>query len=209
MVPFLAGARFERSECRSEGNPSCHDEPFSHLLHPLSSVLGCWGPFQLTPPHIALVSIAVALTAAVSIAVEFTVVATTVVFAREWRSASVLPPSVLLLQVLITAGQAITALPRLSVVHTATIIMPPTTAAYPRHSNCHTDIKKTGKAGHAVEDRRRAANRRLGHELPESVGPPGIATIYPSIMAAAGAETAARLRLQSHSVIIPSILLCR
>ena len=41
-------------------------------------------------------------------------------------------PSVLLLQVLITAGQAITALPRLSVVLTATIIMPPTTAAYPR-----------------------------------------------------------------------------
>ena len=38
------------------------------------------------PPHIALVSIA-----AVSIAVALTVGATTVVFARGWRLASVLP----------------------------------------------------------------------------------------------------------------------
>jgi len=94
------------------------------------------GRYQLTPPHIVLVSIAVALTAAVSIAVEFTVVATTVVFAREWRSASVLPPSVLLRSVLpprvLITPPAIAALLPPSVVHTATIIMPPTTAAYPR-----------------------------------------------------------------------------
>ena len=45
--------------------------------------------------------------------------------------------------------------PAPSVVHMVTIIMPPTTAAYPRHSNCHTDIQENGrarKAGHAVED---------------------------------------------------------
>jgi hypothetical protein len=93
--------------------------------------------FQPTRQHIALVSRAVAFIVVVSIVAALTVVAITVVYARAWRWASVLlrlvlPPSVLLLQVLITAGQAITALPRLSVVHTATIIMPPTTAAYPR-----------------------------------------------------------------------------
>ena len=125
MVAFLAGARFERSECRSEGNSSCHDEPFSHLLHPLSSVSDWLGPFRLTPPHIALVSIAVAFTAA-----AFTVVATTVVYAREWRSASVLP----LLVLQLSALQPWALLP-LSVVHTA-IIMLPTTAAYPRHNGC-------------------------------------------------------------------------
>jgi hypothetical protein len=121
VVPFLAGARFERSECRSEGNSSCHDEPFSHLLHPLSSVSDWLGPFRLTPPHIALVSIAVA----------FTAVATTVVYAREWRSASVLP----LLVLQLSALQPRALLP-LSVVHTAIIIMLPTTAAYPRHNSC-------------------------------------------------------------------------
>jgi hypothetical protein len=126
VVPFLAGARFERSECRSEGNSSCHDEPFSHLLHPLSSVSDWLGPFRLTPPHIALVSIAVAFTA-----VAFTVVATTVVYAREWRSASVLP----LLVLQLSALQPRALLP-LSVVHTAIIIMLPTTAAYPRHNSC-------------------------------------------------------------------------
>ena len=52
----------------------------------------------------------------VSIVAALTVVAITVVYARAWRWASVLlrlvlPPSVLLLRVLITAGQAITALP--------------------------------------------------------------------------------------------------
>jgi len=88
--------------------------------------------FQPTRQHIALVS-----HAAVSIVAALTVVATTVVYARAWRLASVplrlvLPPSALLLRELIT-GQDITALRR-SVVHTATIIMPPTTVAYPRHN---------------------------------------------------------------------------
>ena len=121
MSAFLAGARCERSECRSEGNSSCHDEPFSHLLHPLSSVSDWLGPFRLTPLHIALVSIAAA----------FTVVATTVVYAREWRSASVLP----LLVLQLSALQPRALLP-LSVVHTAIIIMLPTTAVYPRHNSC-------------------------------------------------------------------------
>ena len=80
------------------------------------------------------------VSAVVSIVVVLTVVATTVVYARAWRLASVplrlvLPPSALLLREL--TGQAITA-PRRSVVHTATIIMRPTTAAYPRHSCCNT-----------------------------------------------------------------------
>jgi hypothetical protein len=125
-VSVLAGARCERSECRSEGNSSCHDEPFSHLLHPLSSVSDWLELFRLTRPHIALVSIAVASTAA-----AFTGVATTVVYAREWRSASALP-----LLVLQRSGQQPRALLPLSVVHTATIIMLRITAAYPRHSSC-------------------------------------------------------------------------
>ena len=74
----------------------------------------------------------------VSIVAAFTVVAITVVYARAWRWALVLlrlelPPSVRLPRALITAGQAITALRR-SVVRTATIIMPPTIAVYPRHN---------------------------------------------------------------------------
>jgi hypothetical protein len=137
-----------------KGYQSCHVEPFSHLLHPLSSVSGSLGPFQLTPPHIALASIAAVSTAAVSIAGAFTVVATTVVYAREWRSASVLPLSVLLRwalppRVLITA-----LLPR-SVVHTATIIMLLTTAAYPRHNSCHTG-RTSEKPKHLVGKDRRA-----------------------------------------------------
>jgi len=48
------------------------------------------GRYQLTPPHIALVSIAVGFTVA-----AFTVVASTGVYAREWRWASVLLQSVL------------------------------------------------------------------------------------------------------------------
>ena len=83
-------------------------------------------------------------TAAVSIAVAFTVVATTVVFARGWRSASVLPPSVLLRSVLpprvLITPPAITVLLRRSVVRTATIIMLPAIAAYPRHSSCIHDF---------------------------------------------------------------------
>ena len=80
-----------------------------------------------------------------STAAAFTVVATTVVYARAWRLASVplrlvLPPSALLLREL--TGQAITALRR-SVVHTATIIMPPTTDAYPRHNGV---VALNGKA---------------------------------------------------------------
>jgi len=104
--------------------------------------------FQPTRQHIALVSHAVVSTAVVSIVVAPTVVAITVVYARAWRWASVLlrlvlPPSVLLLQVLITAGQAITALPRLSVVHTATTITPPTTAAYRRRNDFNApDIER-------------------------------------------------------------------
>ena len=82
--------------------------------------------------------------AAVSIAAAFTVVATTVVFARGWRSASVLPLSVLLRSVLpprvLITPPAITVLPPRSVVRTATTIMPPTTAAYPRHSSCIHDF---------------------------------------------------------------------
>ena len=55
---------------------------------------------------------------------------------------SVLPPRVLI------TPPAITALLPPSVVHTATIIMPPTTAAYPRHRHCHTaDIGETGGLG--------------------------------------------------------------
>ena len=57
--------------------------------------IGWLGLFRLTPPHIALVSIGVGSTAAAS-----TVVATTVVYAREWRSASVLPLLVLQLSAL-------------------------------------------------------------------------------------------------------------
>ncbi len=131
---------------------SCHVESFSRLPHPQSSASGSLGRFQLTPPRIALVSIVVVPPAAVSIAVAFTVVATTVVYAREWRSASVLPLSVLLQsalppQVLITPLAITARLPR-SVVHTATIIMPPTIAAYPRHRHCHTaDIGETGGLG--------------------------------------------------------------
>ena len=95
------------------------------LLQPPSSVSEWLGLFRLTPPHIALVSIGVGSTAAAS-----TVVATTVVYAREWRSASVLP----LLALQLSALQPWVLLP-LSVVHTATIIMLPTTAAYPRHNS--------------------------------------------------------------------------
>jgi hypothetical protein len=47
-------------------------------------------PFQLTPPHIALVSLEVGFTVA-----AFTVVASTVVYDREWQWASVLLRSVL------------------------------------------------------------------------------------------------------------------
>jgi len=112
---------------------SCHVESLSRLPHPQSSASGSLGRFQLTPPHIGPV-----YTAVVFIAVAFTVVATTAACAQEWRSASVLPLSVLLqlallLRVLITPP-VITALPPRSVVHTATIIMLPTTVAYPRHS---------------------------------------------------------------------------
>ncbi|WP_334440809.1 hypothetical protein [Bradyrhizobium sp. AZCC 1610] len=65
-------------------------------------------PFQLTPPHIALVSLAVGFTVAAFTVVASTVAASTVVYAREWRSASVLlrsvlPRSGLLPRVLITA----------------------------------------------------------------------------------------------------------
>jgi hypothetical protein len=95
--------------------------------------------FQPTRQHIALVSRAVASIVVVCIVAAFTEVAITVVYARAWQWALVLlrlvlPRSVLLLRALITAGQAITAQPRRSDVHTATIIMPPTTAAYPRHN---------------------------------------------------------------------------
>ena len=67
-------------------------------------------------------------------------VATTVVYAREWRSASVLP----LLVLQLSALQPWVLLP-LSVVHTATIIMLPTTAAYPRHKRCHTGAHWKGR----------------------------------------------------------------
>jgi hypothetical protein len=72
----------------------------------------------------------------VSIVAALTVAAlTTVVYDRAWRLASVplqlvLPPSALPLREL-TTGQDML---RRSGVHTATIIMPPTTAAYPRHN---------------------------------------------------------------------------
>jgi hypothetical protein len=67
------------------------------------------------------------------------------VYARAWRLASVpprlaLPRSVLLPRV--HTDQAITAPPRRSVVHTATIIMPPTTAAYPRHNGAVASNRK-------------------------------------------------------------------
>src|SRR5438477_12548693 len=68
------------AESAEKGYQSCHVEPFSHLLHPLSSASGSLGLFQLTPPHIAVVS-----TAVVSIAAAFTVVASTVVYVPEWR----------------------------------------------------------------------------------------------------------------------------
>ena len=90
-----------------------------------------------------------------STAVVSTAVVSTVVCAREWRWASVLPRSgllrsVLLPQVHITGQvitpQAITALPLRSVVHTATITMPPTAAAYPRHNGCNTGGVVTAEA---------------------------------------------------------------
>jgi hypothetical protein len=99
-------------------------------------------PFQLTPPHIALVSLEVGFTVA-----AFTVVASTVVYDREWQWASVLLRSVLPRwvpppRVLIT-GQVTTALPPRSVVHTATIITPPTTAAYRRRNGFNAaDIER-------------------------------------------------------------------
>jgi hypothetical protein len=102
--------------------------------------------FQPTRQHIALVSHAVA-----SIVAALTVAAlTTVVYARAWRLASVplrlvLPPWALLLRELIT-GQDITALRR-SVVPTATIIMPPTTDAYPRHNGV---VALNGKAASPI-----------------------------------------------------------
>jgi hypothetical protein len=132
---FPHNAFFPLNQVKKEYQ-SCHVESFSHLPHPLSLASGSLGRFQLTPPHIAPV-----YTAVVFIAVAFTVVATTAACAQEWRSASVLRQSVLLQsalppQVLITP-LAITALLPRSVVHTATIIMPPTTAAYPRHNSFH------------------------------------------------------------------------
>jgi hypothetical protein len=115
------------------------------LLHPLSSVSGSLRLFQLMPLHIALVSTVVALTVAAFTVVAFIVAASTVVYAPEWRWASVLLLSVLLQSVLppqaritgqVIMRQAITALPPRSVVHTATITMPPTAAAYLRHNGC-------------------------------------------------------------------------
>jgi hypothetical protein len=164
IPPHRNGAVFRRRACgdpckrllshsaesAEKGYQSCHVEPFSHLLHPLSLASGSLGLFQLTPPHIAVVS-----TAAVSIAVAFTAVASTVVYAREWRSASVLPLSVLLRSVLpprvLITPPAITALPPRSVVHTATIIMPPTTAVYPRHSVLGGAAVASPRAIHAQE----------------------------------------------------------
>jgi high-affinity K+ transport system ATPase subunit B len=94
------------------------------------------GPLQLTPPHIALSIVAVS-TAAVFIAVAYTVV-----YAQEWRSASVPPLSVLLrsalpLRVPIMLP-AITALPLRAAAHTATTTTLPTTAAYLPQIRRHT-----------------------------------------------------------------------
>jgi len=79
-----------------------------------------------------------------STVVASTVVASTVAAftARAWRWASVLLRSVPLRSVpplrVLTMAPAIMALPPRSLVDTATIIMRPTTAAYPRHSCCNT-----------------------------------------------------------------------
>ena len=108
--------------------------------------------FQPTRQHIALVSRAVASIVVVCIVAASTAVAITVVYARAWQWALallrlVLPPSVLLLQVLITVGQAIMALPRRSDVHTATTIMPRTTAAYPRLNGSRPFLEGSGLPG--------------------------------------------------------------
>jgi len=76
---------------------------------------------------------------------------------------------------------AITALLPPSVVHTATIIMPPTTAAYPRHSSWRTSEKKSYT---------RWVKTRRGTD--ESAAEPGIATISPSVRL----KLRPRLRLQ-------------
>ena len=80
--------------------------------------------------------------ALVSTAAAFTVVATTVVYAQEWQSASVLPLSELR-QSALPQRVPITALPPRSVVHTATIITPPTTAVYRRRNGFNgADIER-------------------------------------------------------------------
>src|SRR5882762_8925254 len=90
----------QSAESPEKGYQSCHVEPFSRLLHPLSSVSGSLRLFQLTPLHIALVSTVVALTVAAFTVVAFIVAASTAVYAPEWRWASVLLQSVLLQSVL-------------------------------------------------------------------------------------------------------------
>src|SRR5205823_5557636 len=107
---------------------------------------------QTRRPHAVVVAFAQVASAQVASAqaafaqLAFVVASTVVAFtARAWRWASVLLRSAPLRSVpplrVLTTGPgtpAIMALPPRSPVDTATIIMRPTTAAYPRHSCCNT-----------------------------------------------------------------------
>jgi hypothetical protein len=81
---------------------SCRVDPLFRLLHPLSLASRVLRLFQLTPSHTeeALALVALALTTVVSIAVASTVVQ---LYAGEWRWASELLRSVLVLTELIVA----------------------------------------------------------------------------------------------------------
>ena len=109
-------------------------------------------PHIIAVAPIVVVSIAAGSIAAVFTVAVFTAAAFIVVYAREWRWVSVLPRSVLpqleLLPRARITRQVITALPPRSAVHMATIIMPPTTAAYPRHNRCNRGgHRKRGRNG--------------------------------------------------------------
>jgi hypothetical protein len=89
------GSEYEQISLRKDY--SCRVEPLFRLLHRLSSASCALRLFQLTPSHIeeALALVVSALVMLALIAVAFIVVQP---YAVAWRSASVLLPSVLLLQ---------------------------------------------------------------------------------------------------------------
>ena len=132
--------------------------------------------------------------ALVSTAAAFTVVATTVVYAQEWQSASVLPLSELR-QSALPQRVPITALPPRSVVHTATIIMPPTTAAYPRHNDCHTDGHQSSRSTRSVKDQAPNSQSKTGRRRL------GTAKMSVRNWRSAGSNCGPAVRLQSCSLV--------